>query len=355
MKVMIFDSIFDYFLSYFSHDLAIDMGSENLRIFVRNKGVAVNEPMAAVINKKNKKLYAIGKEAKKMFGRIPSYVRAVRPIMDGVIVDFDVTTMILKKHIDHLHLSYGLIPKIPKPKVYLGISNNISSVEKKALKDVLKFSGSRKVILLSRLHASAIGAGFDFKSKKGVLVVDFGATTTEMGIVTGNGLISSRILKIGGRSLNLAIVNFVRLKYGVLIGEEVAEEAKISVGCCLSERFKPPEVFVILRGRDMESSLPRSLRISSTEINETIMEPINVILEQIRDVIEKSPSEFLADLADLGAIFVGNASRLQGLTAVMADHLKINAWVPKEPDLSGVRGMASVFMDIKLQEIMKVI
>jgi rod shape-determining protein MreB and related proteins len=351
---MLIDSIFDYFLSFFSHDLAIDLGSENLRIYVKNKGVAVNEPMLGVLNKKNKKIYATGFDAKKMIGRVPAYVRVVRPISDGVIVDFDMTQLILKKHIDHLHLSYGLIPKIPKPKIYLAVSGGISSVEKKALKDVLKLSGARKVMLFSKLQAAAIGAGFNFSSKKSVLIIDFGATMTEIGIVSGNGIIISRVLKLGGRSLNLAIINFIRLKYGVLISDEAAEGAKIAVGSCLSERVKNNDVFAVLRGRDMESSLPRSLKISSSEINETIMGPINLIIENVKEVIEKSPAEFLSDLADMGAILVGSSSRLPGFANVLADHLKINAWVAKEPDLSVIKGLAAIFKDHKFFEMMRI-
>jgi rod shape-determining protein MreB and related proteins len=354
MMVMIIDFLIDSFFSFFSHDLAIDLGSENLRILVRNKGIAVNEPMFGVINKKNKQIYAMGKDAKKMFGRVPAHVKVVRPISEGVIQDFDMTTLILKKHIERLHLSYGLIPKIPKPKIFLAVPGNITSVEKKALKDALFFAGARKVVFISRLHAGAHGAGFDFLSKKGVLIIDFGATTTEVGVISENGIIVSKTLQIGGRTLNLAIVNFIKLKYGLLISEEAGEEMKISVGSCLSGLPDQKEIFVVVRGRDMESSLPRSLRISSIEINEAIMSSVNLIIDQIRDVIEKSPPTFLSDLAESGAILIGASARLPGLAVVIADHLKINAWVTKEPDLAVVRGMNSIFVDIKIQEIMKI-
>lgn len=354
MYVMFVDSIFDSFLSLFSHDLAIDMGSENLRIFVRNKGLAVNEPLVAVVDRKTKKIITSGKEAKKMIGRVPEHVKVVKPIFEGVIVDFDILSLILKRHIELLHRSYGIIPKIPKPKVLLGVPQDISQVEKKALKDVIKSAGARKVVLISKLQAASIGAGFNFASRKGVLIVDFGATVTEVGIASGSGLIVGKILKIGGRTLTQAIVNFIRLKYGVLLGEEIAEEAKIAIGCLPNTKRQFKERFFVARGRDMESSLPRSIKISASEINETLMGSINIILETIREIIEKSPPEFLADVADLGIILVGGASALQGFPEVIGDAVKTNAWVAKNPELSFVKGMGAALSNDKILKVIKI-
>lgn len=354
MYVMFSLSLLDSFLSLFSHDLAIDMGSENLRIFVKNKGLAVNEPLVAVVNRKSKQIITSGKEAKKMVGRVPEHVKIVKPVFEGVIVDFDTLSLILKRHIELLHRSYGIIPKIPKPKVLLGVPQDISQVEKKALKDVIKSAGARKVVLISRLQAAAVGAGFNFSSKKGVLIVDFGATVTEIGIASGSGLIVSKILKIGGRTLNQAIINFIRLKYGVFLGEEIAEEIKIAIGSLPNTKRQFKEKFFVARGRDMESSLPRSLKISSSEINETLMTSVNIILETIREIIEKSPPEFLADVSDLGIILVGGSSLLQGLPEVIGDTVKTSAWVAKNPELSLIKGMGAALTNDKILRVIKI-
>lgn len=345
---MFIDSILDSFFSLFSHDLAIDMGSENLRIFVKNKGVAVNEPLLAVIHKKNGKIFATGFEAKKMIGRVPEHVKVVRPISEGVIVDFNILSSILKTHIETLHKSYGLLPKIPRPKVLVTFTSDISPVEKKAIRDSLFLAGARRVVLISKLQAGAVGAGFDFSSKKGVLIIDFGASTTEIGIASPNGLIFGKVVKIGGRTLNTAIVNFIRLKYGVLVGDEVAEEIKVTAAGIPNTRQKMQEKFVVARGRDMESSLPRSIKISSNEINETLMPQVNLILDSVREIIEKAPPEFLSDVADLGIILIGGASVISGLPESIMDAIKTNVWVAKDPGVAVLKGMGKALTDSKI-------
>jgi len=333
----------DSFLSFFSHDLAIDLGSDTLRIFVKNKGLAVNEPMIAVLNKATGQIVASGKEAKKMIGRVPPHIKIVRPVVQGKIVDFNSASEIIKKHIRELHLSYGLLPKIPKPKVLLSVSSGITSVERKAISDVIYAAGARRVILVSKLQAAGVGAGFDFSSKKGVLIVDFGGSMTEIGVVSENGLIFSKKIKIGGDDLTREIVNFIRLKYGVLIGEAQAEEIKI-----LNDKY------VVVRGRDLESSLPRSLKISSSEINETLMNSINMIVENVKETLEKSPPEFLADVLDLGIILVGGASQISGLSSTIRESIKTSVWVAKDPSLSVVLGMSKAFGDKKIYEMIKI-
>lgn len=347
IEVMFFDSTLDSLLSFFSHDMAIDLGSANLRIFVKNKGIAVNEPMVAVFNKKTGAIIATGIDAKQMIGRVPSQVELIRPVQGGVISDFDAVVYIIKKHIENLHRSYGLIPKIPKPRVLIGVNSEISEVEKKALIDAVSLAGARRVIPVLKLQAAIIGSGLSFSSKKGVLIVDFGHATTEIGLATGAGIIASKLLKVGGATLNESISNFIRLKYGLLIGEESSEEIKINVGVLLSTKEKPHEKFAVIRGRDMESGLPRSLRISSIEINETLMTPVNFILENIKEIIEKSPPEILGDLADLGLILVGGQSLIPGLADVISDIIKTQAWVIKDPGTVVIRGMSQALIERK--------
>lgn len=331
---MFFDSLIDSFFSFFSHDIAIDLGSANLRIFVKNKGLAVNEPMVAVVNKKTGVVIATGFEAKQMIGRVPFQAELIRPVKDGVIFNFDIVVLILKKHIEKLHKSYGLIPKIPKPRVLIGINPEISGVEKKALIDAVKLAGARKVVVVSKLQAATLGAGINFSAKCGVLIVDFGYSTTQIGVSSGGGLICTKMLKIGGKTLDEAISNFVRLKYGLLIGEESAEEIKINA-----------DKFAVIRGRDMESGLPRSLRVSSNEINETLVSTINFILENLKDVIEKSPPEILGDLADVGLILIGGQSLIQGFAEAVSELIKTQAWVPKDPGSVVIRGMGKALSE----------
>lgn len=345
---MFFDAAIDSFFSFFSHDIAIDLGSANLRIFVKNKGLAVNEPLVAIRNKKTKAIIATGFEAKQMIGRVPFQVELVRPVAGGVISDFDVVVSILKKHIEKLHKSYGLIPKIPKPRVLIGVNPEISGVEKKALIDAVKLAGARKVVVVSKLQAAVIGAGLNFSAKRGILIVDFGFSTTQIGVALAGGLIFSKMLNIGGATLDGSISNFVRLKYGLLIGEESAEEIKINVGVLPNAKNLNAEKFAVIRGRDMESGLPRSLRISSNEINETLTPSINFILENLKEAIEKSPPEILGDLADVGLILIGGQSLISGFGDVISDLIKTQAWVPKDPATVVIRGMGKALSDNNL-------
>lgn len=342
---MFFDSAIDSFFSFFSHDIAIDLGSANIRIFVKNKGLAVSEPMIAIVNKKTGAVIATGFEAKQMLGRVPFQTELVRPVKDGVISDFDVVVSILKKHIEKLHRSYGLIPKIPKPRVLVGVNFEISGVEKKALIDAVTLAGARKVIAVSKLQAAIIGAGLNFSAKKGILIIDFGYSTTQIGVSSGGGLIFSKMLKIGGATLDESITNFIRLKYGLLIGEESAEEIKINVGVLPNAKNLKEEKFAVIRGRDMESGLPRSLRVSSNEINETLASPINHILENLKDIVEKSPPEILGDLADVGLILIGGQSLISGFAEAIADLIKTQAWVVKDPGAVIIHGMGKALSD----------
>lgn len=351
---MIFDSFFDAVLSNFSHDLAVDLGSENLRIAVKNKGVAVNEPFYAFVERKYKKILFNGHDAKKARGRVsPSQGAVVRPIYAGAIQDFDVALFILKKYIVELHRSYGLIPKIPKPKILFSALSNLSPVEKKALKDVFIMSGARKVVVVPGLLASAIGSGFDLFSNKSVFVVNFGAEITEIGVVSIHGIDFCRVLKVGSRNLNTGIVNFIKLKYGILIGDEMAENIKISIACLHNSFKKPTEKFFVVRGRDMESFFPRSIKISSKEIDETLRATINLIIEQIREIINQVKPELLFDFQDLGIFLTGGGSRLFGLSEVISEELKINSWVVKDPEMVNVKGLLKILEDPRLLERIK--
>ena len=340
--------LIDNFLAFFSHDLAVDLGTSNLKIFVRHKGLMVNEPAVVARHKKTKIVFASGFEAKRMIGRVSSEIEVVRPIKEGVVSDFDAALFILKKHIENLHRSYGLVPKIPKPKVVVSVPSDLSEVEKKAATDVLKGAGARKVIPALNLMAAAVGAGYNFATQRGLLIVDIGASTTEIGVVSTNGIILSRCLKIGGNDFDKAISNFIRLKYGVLIGEQTAEEIKIAIGCLPSAKHVSEGKFAVARGRDLESGLPRSVRIGGGEVSETLTPLVNRITDQIKEMVEKAPPEFLGDLADSGIIFVGGGSLIKELAQFVTEATKIPAWVLKDPSLVTVRGMGKALNDRKL-------
>lgn len=329
--------ILDHLLSFFSHDMGFDLGSANLKIFVKNKGVVVNEPIVIARHRKTKKIIAAGFEAKQMIGRVAPSVEIIHPIKNGVVSDFDVLSYIIKIHVEKLHRSYGLIPKVPKPRVIVPVSSDFSEVERKAAVDVLRAGGARQVILVSKIMTAAAGIGFGV-SKSGAMIVNLGASTTEMGVVSGAGIILSKNMRQGGSQMDEAIVNFIRLKYGVLIGEQSAEAIKIAVGFLPNLKNASFEKFTVVRGRDLESGLPRSLRISSNEISETLMPLVNRIIDQLKEIIEKTPPEFLGDISDAGIALLGKASLTRGLTDLITETTKMRAWVAKDPGLAVVRG-----------------
>ncbi len=329
----------DKILSLFSHDLAVDFGTSSLRILVKNKGVMVNEPNVILRNKKTKSVFCVGKEAKQMIGRVPPQAESVRPITRGAISDFDAAAYILRHYIEQVHRSYGLIPKIPKPKTIIAVTNSATDVENKAYIDVSQAAGSRKTILVSKPLSAILGMNLSLSSVRSVFMVDIGGGTTEIVLVAKGSVVLSKLLKIGSYSFDEAIANFIRLKYGILIGDQTAEKMKKSIGLLPGAKLNISEKFTVARGRDLESSLPRSVRVSSSEIGETLTPIMNIIIENIKELMEKAPPDFFDEAGDLGIMLIGGGCQISGIPEMITGATRMSAYIAPDPGLTIVRGM----------------
>ena len=247
-----------------SYDLGIDLGTANTLVLVRGKGIIIREPSVVAMQKKTKKMIAVGSEAKKMVGRTPANITTISPLSDGVIADFDAAAGMLKYYIEKVHSLPAVFPKLPKPRVVVGIPSGVTEVERRAVQEAALNAGARKAYLIEEPMAAAIGAGVNIDDTHGSMVVDIGGGTTEMAVIALGGIVVNKSLRTAGKEMDQAIINFLRLKYGLLIGERTAEELKITIGS--ADEKANGEKYSVIRGRDLETGLPKSLRVTASEI-----------------------------------------------------------------------------------------
>ena len=345
-------SLIDSLWKNFSYDIAIDLGTANTKVLVVGKGVVIREPSIIVQHKKTKNILAIGNEAKRMIGKTPAMLQVVRPLRDGVISDFDACERMLKYFIHQVHRSYQLLPpKIPKPRLAIGIPSGITEVERKAVIDAALKAGARKVYLLEEPMAAALGSNLPVEEPTASLIVDIGGGTTEIAVISLGGIVVSRSLRIAGDELDEEIIIWLRSKFNLLVGEKTSEELKISLGNVWPE-LKNEEM--IVRGRDLGSGLPKEVKVLSNELREAILPIISNITENIKDVIEETPPELLGDLFKEGLILTGGGSQLKGLDIFLASHLKIPVRVTEDPILAVVRGCGKALEEVELLEKIRV-
>lgn len=343
--------MFDRLFSLFSYDLAIDLGTANTLILVVKKGVVVREPTVIARRKKGKELLAVGSEAKKMLGKNPASVEVIKPLEDGVIADFDATVEMLKHYFVEIHQNVGLMPKLARPRVLIGIPAGVTEVEKRAVQDAALSAGARQALIVEEPMAAAIGAGVKVDKADGQLIVDIGGGTTEIAVISLGGIVLNKSLRIAGEEMNQAIIKSVRLKHGMLLGETTAEEVKINIGSAVP--FEKEKSYVV-RGRDMEKGLPRSLKLNSGEIRETLAPIVQEIVTAIALTIEETPPELVADILKHGVIMCGGGSLLYGVDKVVAEMTKMPVWVAEEPQNAVVRGCAKLLADAKLLEEVRI-
>jgi len=354
--------MFDFLFSLLSYDIGIDLGTANTVILVLGKGVVIREPSVVSRRKKTKEVLAIGTKAKKMIGKTPAPIEVIRPLRDGVIADFDATAAMLTHYIREIHQTPGLIPKIPRPRVAIGIPTGVTEVERKAVQDVALTAGARKAFLIEEPMAAAIGIGLPIEEPGGALLVDIGGGTTEIAVISMGGIVINRCLRIAGDEMNEAVVNFLRLKYSLLLGEATAEEAKIQLGSVVPERRRIKDLSLeedkerqmVIRGRDLETGLPKSVKINSSEIREAIAPVITQIIEQISGVIEETPPELINDIVSRGIVLCGGGSQLRGLDKLIAEETKMPVWVADDPQSCVVRGCGRVLEDENLLQRVRV-
>ena len=332
----------DAIFGLFSHDLAIDLGTANTLVWVGEKGVVIREPSVVARHKKTKKVLAIGLEAKRMIGKTPATIEAIRPLQDGVIADFDATEAMLTAYIKEVHQSGGFLPKIPKPRVAVGIPTGVTEVERRAVQDVCLSAGARKAYLVEEPMAAAIGINLPIDQPQGMLLIDIGGGTTEIAVISLGGIVVERCLRIAGDEMDQAIISFARLKYSLLLGEATAEEVKLEIG---SAYPLDKEKQLVVRGRGLESGLPQSLKISSSEIREAISPVVRQIIDKLSEVLEETPPELVADILSRGITLSGGGAQLLGLDKLIAEETKMPVWVADDPMTAVVRGCAKVLSD----------
>jgi rod shape-determining protein MreB len=329
-------------LGLFSHDIGIDLGTANTLVLVRGRGIVINEPSVVAISKKTKKVLAIGADAKRMVGRTPANIVAVRPLRDGVISDFDVTEQMLKYFINRVHEQFGMIPR---PRVVVGIPSGTTEVEKMAVHDAARNAGAREAHLIEEPMAAAIGAGLPVTDATGSMIVDIGGGTTEVAVISLGGIVLSRSVRIAGDEMDQEIVQYARQKHNLLIGERMAEEVKIAAG---SAYPLTDEKLVTLRGRDLVTGLPKSIEISSVEVREAISSSIAAIVDAVRSTIEETPPELVADLMAQGIALAGGGALLAGVDQRLSHETKMRVYQAEDPLTCVVRGTGEALEEIEI-------
>ncbi|KKR81102.1 MAG: Rod shape-determining protein mreB [Candidatus Daviesbacteria bacterium GW2011_GWA1_41_61] len=346
--------MFDKFWQLFSHDIGIDLGTVNTLVLVKNKGIVIREPSVVAIHRKSKQVLAIGSEAKRMLGRTPQAIEAVRPLRDGVISDFDTTEAMLRHFIHKVHQnpsSRWKVPKISRPRVVIGIPSGVTEVERRAVQDVALVAGARQAYLIEEPMADAIGAGLSIEEPEGNMIVDIGGGTTEIAVISLGGMVTSRSLRVAGDEMDQDIINYLKMRYGLLIGEKTAENIKIEIGSAVPLK---EEKETVVRGRDLATGLPKSLKISSKEIREAISGTINQIIGTIGEVLEETPPELVGDVLERGVVITGGGALLRGLDKKIAEETKMPVWIADDPLTTVVRGCGRVLEDLDLLSKVKV-
>lgn len=338
-------SILDNLLSKITHDIAIDLGTAGIKVAVKGEGIVYNEPSVVAINKKTKQVLAVGIEARKMIGRTPAAITAVRPLKDGVISDFDSTEAMMRYFINKVSSEYATSFKIPRPRVVVGIPSTVTEVECRAVVDAAKSAGARKVYIIEEPVAAAIGSNLEIEDAKGSMIVDIGGGTTDIAVISLGGIVVDNTIKIAGDEMDQEIVNYARHKYNILIGEKMAEDIKIQIGSAydLKQEKKVP-----LKGRDLISGLPKNIDISSIEVREALHKVLNKIADAIKQALEKTPPEILSDLLENGVVLAGGGAMLYGIDKFFAEKLKLPVRVSEEPVNACVRGAEKLLYSMDL-------
>ena len=312
------------YIVMFSRDIGIDLGTANVLIYVKGKGIVLNEPSVVALDKNTNRVLAVGEEARRMVGRTPGNIVAIRPLKDGVIADFDVTESMLKYFINKLDVKGFL----SKPRILICCPTNITSVEQKAIREAAEKSGGKKIYLEEEPKVAAIGAGMDIFQPSGNMVIDIGGGTTDIAVLSMGDIVTSASIKMAGDKFDAEILNYIKRTYKLLIGERTSEDIKVKVATV----FKGSRSETIdIRGRDMVSGLPRTITVGSEEIEEALRESVQVIVQAAKTVLEQTPPELSADIIDRGIILTGGGALLHGMDMLLAEELKVPVLIAENP------------------------
>lgn len=361
--------------SFFSHDIGIDLGTANTLVWVRGKGILIREPSVIAIHKKTKKVIALGTEAKKMLGKTPESIITVKPLRSGVISDFDATSAMISRYIADVHSMGSPLPlAISRPRVVIGIPSAVTEVQRRAVWEAALSAGAREAFLIEEPMAAAIGEGISVFAPTGKMVVDIGGGTTEIAVISLGGIVVSKSLKVAGDEMDAAITHYIRLRHSLLLGERTVEDLKIKLGTAYErgtkKRVKTDKEdekdllkvekedgnrVAIVRGRDLESGLPKSLKVTEDEVREALSPVISKIIEAVADVLEESPPELTSDILENGILLTGGGSLLYGLDKLIVDRTHIPVIRSDDPLTTVVRGTGKVLEDDRLLDRVKVI
>ena len=364
--------MFNKFFSLFSQDIGIDLGTANTLIWVKGKGIVIREPSVVAMHKKSKKVIAIGTEAKKMVGKTPASIITVSPLQGGVIADFDATSAMISHYIQAVHQIGNVFPAAwSRPKVVIGIPSSVTEVERRAVWEAALSAGAREAFLIEEPMAAAIGENVSVFAPTGMMIVDIGGGTTEIAIISLGGIVVSKSLKLAGETMDKAIVHYIRLRHGLVIGERSAEEVKIKIGSAFqkNERLKEKkdeisqlstlnshlQKMAVLRGRDIETGLPKSLRISEVEVREALAPVLSQIIEAIADILQEAPPELTSDILEHGILLTGGSSLLSGIDNLIVERTHIPVTISEDPLTSVIRGAGKVLEDAQLLQRVKVV
>jgi len=331
----------NWLMGLFSLDLGIDLGTANTLIYVRGKGIIIQEPSWVAIEKRTRKPVAIGMQAKEMVGRTPANILVIRPIRDGVISEFEIAQAMLSYFIGRVH-QQSIVP-MPRPRVVVGIPSGATEVEKRAVFDATMAAGAREVYLIEEPTAASLGAGLPLADVHGSMIVDIGGGTTEVAIHSMGGIVVSRSLRVAGDEMDQDIIEYIRNKYNLLIGQRMAEEIKMEIGSAFPLEN---EKTMNIRGRNLVTGLPESIEISSIEVREALISSLQVIIDTIKDALDEAPPEIGADLLDNGICMAGGGSLLQGIVPRLSEELKMHVFLAEDPMTCVARGAGIVLEDL---------
>ena len=329
-------------LGMFSNDLGIDLGTASTLVYAKGKGIVCNEPSVVAIDKATRKVLAVGAEAKRMLGRTPGDIVAIRPMKDGVIADFDATEQMLRYFIQKVHNRKTFL----RPRIIVGVPSGITQVEQRAVRDSAEQAGAREVYLIEEPMAAAIGAGLPITEPSGNMVVDIGGGTTDVAVISLAGIVYSKTVKTGGDKMDEAIINYIKRKYNLLIGERTAEHIKMTIGSAykLDEDVKTMEV----RGRDLVSGIPKTLIIDDEEVREALMEQVLTIVNTIKVTLENTPPELAADIVEKGIVLAGGGALLKGIDVLIREETALPIVIAEDPLSAVVMGTGKALDELDL-------
>lgn len=339
--------LFKNFVDLFSNDIGIDLGTASTLVYVKGEGIVITEPSVVAINRDTNRVLAVGEEAKRMVGRTPANIVAIRPLKDGVISDFAVTEEMLRYFIGRAHRRRKLV----RPRVVIGVPSGITEVERRAVRESAERAGAREIYLIEEPMAAAIGAGLPVQDAGGNLIIDIGGGTTEVAVISLGGIVVSKSVRVAGNEMDEAIITYIKNEYNLMIGERTAEEAKIQIGSAFPmEQEEEMEV----RGRDLITGLPRTLRMTSQEVREALSEPVKIIVDTIKMNLEQTPPELSADIVEKGLVLCGGGSLLRGLDKLLLQETGLPIHLVEDPLTCVVLGTGKVLEELKvLKQILR--